>query len=211
MKPFGGRFGRRVLVIFAICLLAVARPGLAAAAGNSPQALVGKFHNLLLMVMRDAESLGYAGRYRKLVPGLTDNFHFPLMIQVATGSFWKKATTQQQDRLIEAFSKVSIGTYASRFSGYSGQSFVTLRQKPGPQKTILVLTKIVNPGNPDIALSYVTREIKGSWRIIDVLLDTGISELAVRRSEYRRILKNRGIDALIGVLEEKSISLRTAG
>ena len=59
-------------------------------------------------------------------------------------------------------------------------------------------------------LTYVTRLIKGTWRIIDVLLDTGISELAVRRSEYRRILKSKGIDGLISILDGKAAALRKA-
>ena len=104
-------------------------------------------------------------------------------------------------------SRLSISTYASQFDGYSGQSFETQGQKPGPQKTVLVKTRIIDPGSDPIDLTYVTREIKGRWRIIDVLLDTGISELAVRRSEYSRILKTRGVDGLIDALNSKATQL----
>jgi ABC-type transporter MlaC component len=38
-------------------------------------------------------------------------------------------------------------------------------------------------------------------------LGPGISELAVRRSEYRRILKNSGIDGLISILNSKSAAM----
>ena len=40
-----------------------------------------------------------------------------------------------------------------------------------------------------------------------MLLDTGISELAVRRSEYSRILRTGGIDALTRILDTKADQL----
>ena len=191
-------------VLGAACLALVLSTAPVRAADKSPEQLVGGFHAALLDTMREAKALGYKGRYRKLAPHIEENFHLPLMIQVAVGSFWKKASSGQQEKLIESFARLSISTYASRFNGYSGQSFRTLGHKPGPQETVLVRTKIVNPSDKDVELTYVTRFIRGEWRIIDVLLDTGISELAVRRSEYRRVLKTKGIDGLIATIDDKA-------
>ena len=56
-------------------------------------------------------------------------------------------------------------------------------------------------------LIYVTRLFKGQWRIIDVLVDSGISELAVRRSEYRKVLRTKGIDGLVNTLNAKADQL----
>jgi len=206
LKPTYRIITAALLLTAALVLPAPAAP----AAENSPEGLVNGFHRTMLATMRESKALGYQGRFGKLAPEIERSFHLPLMIQVATGSFWKKASEKQQDLLIGAFSRLSIGIYASRFTGYSGQKFVTVGQRPGPQKTVLVKTKIVNPAGKDADITYVTREIKGTWRIIDVLLDTGISELAVRRSEYRRILKSRGIDGLIVTLDDKAAKLEPA-
>ena len=51
------------------------------------------------------------------------------------------------------------------------------------------------------------KENKDRWRIVDILLDNDISELAVRRSEYRRVLKKEGVDALIATLNNKADGL----
>ena len=51
------------------------------------------------------------------------------------------------------------------------------------------------------------RPVKGRWRIVDVLLDGSISELAMRRSEYRRVLKKNGVDGLIQTLNSKAAQL----
>ncbi|NQU59754.1 MAG: ABC transporter substrate-binding protein [Rhodospirillales bacterium] len=165
------------------------------------------FHDSLLGVMKNAKALGVKGRFEKLGPSIKESFHLRLMVQVASSSYWKKATPAQIEKLVDAFTRLSVSTYASQFNGYSGQAFKTVGSKPGPQKTTLIKTQIIDPGNDPIDLTYVTRKIKGSWRIIDVLLDTGISELAVRRSEYRRILSSGGIDGLIGTLNAKADQL----
>ena len=173
----------------------------------SPSDIVTAFHQSLLGVMKEAKTLGVKGRFEKLASPLKQNFHFRLMTKVAAGSYWRKSGPAQIDRLVDAFTRLSISTYASRFDGYSGQSFETESEKPGPQKTILVKTRITDPGFDPVDLTYVTHKIKGEWRIIDVLLDANISELAVRRSEYRRVLKTGGVDGLIETLNRKADQL----
>ena len=188
-------------------LVAVTLMAPAVAAQDGPSHIVTAFHDTLLEVMKQAETLGTQGRYKKLAGRIEETFHLGLMARISSGSYWRKASAGEIEKLITAFSRLSISTYASQFDGWSGQSFETQGQKPGPQETILVKTRIIDPGSDPIDLTYVTREIKGQWRIIDVLLDTGISQLAVRRSEYSRILKTGGIDALTRILDAKADQL----
>ncbi len=202
MRQFRNLFSGLVLILGAL-----AYPPAAMAAETGPGQIATAFHEGLLTVMKDAKALGIKGRYEKLAPRIEQGFHLALMAQVSAGSHWRKATPEQEKKLVAAFSHLSISTYASQFDGYSGQSFVTRSEKPGPQNTVLVKTQILDPGSDPIDITYVTRKIKGQWRIIDVLLDNGSSELAVRRSEYRRILKTGGIDGLIGTLNAKADQL----
>lgn len=201
---------QRCFFTFGLVPLLTAMVVIAPSAGwaqSSPSDIVTAFHESLLGVMKEAKTLGVKGRFEKLASPLKQNFHFRLMTQVAAGSYWRKSGPAQIDRLVDAFARLSISTYASRFDGYSDQSFETEGEKPGPQKTILVKTRIIDPGSDPVNLTYVTRKIKGEWRIIDVLLDVGISELAVRRSEYRRVLKIGGIEGLIETLNRKADQL----
>ena len=201
---------QRCFFTFGLVPLLTAMVVIAPSAGwaqSSPSDIVTAFHESLLGVMKEAKTLGVKGRFEKLASPLKQNFHFRLMTQVAAGSYWRKSGPAQIDRLVDAFTRLSISTYASRFDGYSDQSFETEGEKPGPQKTILVKTRIIDPGSDPVDLTYVTRKIKGEWRIIDVLLDVGISELAVRRSEYRRVLKIGGIEGLIETLNRKADQL----
>ncbi len=173
----------------------------------SPEQLITRFHDVLLETMKDAQKLGVKGRYERLAPALTETFHMASMIQIASGSSWRKASDEQKENLIKAFSKLTIATYASQFDGFSGQNFEMSGTKPGPQNTILVETVLKDPSGSDVDLVYVVRQFEGKWHAIDVLLDTGISELARKRSEYRQTLKKGGVESLLQVLADKTRSL----
>tara|TARA_E500000331_G_scaffold331758_2_gene354352 strand:+ start:1648 stop:2268 length:621 start_codon:yes stop_codon:yes gene_type:complete len=180
---------------------------LTAEAKRSPRDLVDTLHNTLIVVMKNAQKLGFKGRYTKLAPILSETFDLSLMTRVSSGGYWHRASEKEKLALVDAFSKISISTYASRFTAFSGQKFKTIRVKDGPQATRLVETKLINPSGDNLELIYVVKRIDDKWRIIDVILDLGISELAVRRSEYRRILKSGGVRKLISMLNEKANQL----
>ena len=196
---------------FATTLLAVLLAATAVdpvwAEATTARQLVERFHGTLLNTMKNAVNLGVKGRYEKLAPEIEQTFHLKLMVRVSCGSYWKDADDGLRDQLAVAFSQYSISTYASQFDSYSGQKFLMIGEKRGPQNTTLVSTRITNPGGDDVDLTYVTRQFKKKWRIVDVLLDTGISQLAVRRSEYRRILRSGGINSLIEALNTKAREL----
>ncbi len=177
------------------------------AAAASASDVVSSFHESLLGAMKNAKSLGIKGRYDKLAAPIGRSFNLPLMIQVASTPQWSKATPEQIDKLVAAFTRLSVSTYASQFDGYSGESFETRGEKPGPQNTTLVSTRIVKSSGAPIDITYVTRQSKGEWRIVDVLVDNGISELARKRSEYRAILQAGGVDGLISALNVKAEQL----
>lgn len=175
-------------------------------AGNARQT-IEKFHAALLTVMKQASTNGTKARYQFLEPEIAKRFDLRLMIALATGKHWRSADEDARDRLAAAFHRFSTATYASRFSGYSGQSFKTLEVTNGPRKTELVKSEITRPNRSPVALTYVTRRVPAGWRIVDLLVDDGISELAVRRSEYRAILKSDGVNGLIRLLDQKTAVL----
>ena len=194
-------------VIVAKVLFVLVLASSADAGDGDAAAVVARFHDGLLSVMKEADALGVTGRYRRLAPEIERAFHLRLMARVTSGSFWKKADAARRDGFAAAFTRLSVATYASRFDGYSGQGFETTGDRPGPRATHLVDTRILSPGESPVPLTYVLKRLEGRWGIVDVLLETGISELAVRRSEYRSVLKKDGVDGLIAVLDAKADEL----
>ena len=191
-----------------LAIILVVRAGFAQ--DMSPERTITEFHNSLINILRESQALGYQGRFNRLKPRIIESFHLPVMLRISLGRFWQKASKSQRERLMSVFVDVSVGTYATRLSDYSGQTFITKGSREGPQNTILVDTTLQSPTSLDIPITYVTSKFEGKWRVIDILLSTGISELALRRSEYRRNLKSGGIEGLIATLTAKVNELSLA-
>lgn len=173
----------------------------------SPNSVVAEFQNQLIEVMKVAEITSARDRYKLLTPAVDAAFHLPIMVQISVGTHWKGTTTSEREDVLGAFRRMSIATLATLFSGYSGEQFEHQKNNPGPSKTILVMTELVKTDNSRVKIAYVTREFKDGWKIIDVVVDSGISELKVRRSEYRQTLRNDGISGLTKLLNEKADQL----
>ncbi len=196
-------FVPKVLAVLFVLVAAIP----AGAAEVEPRVLVERFQGNLLAVMKEAETLGVKGRYDRLVSSIEETFYLPLMIRIASGPYWKGANQTQRSRLISAFRRMSVSRVATLFDGYAGETFEAIGEKPGPQNTLLVKTRIVIPDKSSVNLTYVAKTIKERWRLIDVIVDDGISELSVRRSEYRRVLQKEGVDGLIATLNKKADEL----
>lgn len=192
--------------ISALVVIIVIFSGLTAQAAE-PKYVVENFHAALLKVMKSAKKTPVKARYLQLEPIISKAFNLNFMIRVAVGSRWKKASDTEKSSLDAAFKRMSVSTYAFRFSGYSGQSFKTIGILDGPRKTKLVKTHLVRPGDTPVKLTYVMRQFAQDWKIVDVLLDGSISELAVRVSEYRNILRKKGVSALANALNVKANQL----
>jgi len=193
----------RIVIIIFFGLLVYPTGALSA----EPSEVVDRFHGVLLSVMKTAGSTSVIARYKELKPEIEKAFNLPFMIRITVGSRWNAASEQQKRELIEAFKSMSVGTYAYRFNGYSGQIFKTLKVRTGPKGTRLVDTRIESPNDESVRITYVMGQFGDKWKIIDILLDRGISEMAVRVSEYRSTLRSRGVKGLARALSKKAANL----
>ena len=196
------RFARVCLLVSGLWL---ATP---AAAQDDPTAVVHRLNNTLLEVMREAEALGFTGRYQRLEPVLGEIFAFPTMARIAAGGHWRGLSTEQRERLADAFARFSIATYANRFDGFSGERFEVGSEQDSVRGSTLVDSRIITGDGERVELNYLLRQNDGHWRIFDIYLNGSISELATRRSEYTSILDNRGFDSLISQLEARIADLQ---
>jgi len=198
---------RIVSIIFAVLVLIPASSSRIDAAENSPSEVVSKFQALLVDTMKVAQSTSVRERYGLLRPGVEKSFHLPLMTQIATGRYWKSATKNERANVARAFLRMSVSTLATLFDGYDGESFEPRAVKDGPSKTKLVITDLIKSDKSKINITYVTRKFRDGWRIVDVVVDSGISELKVRQSEYNLVLKQHGIPGLVDLLNGKAEEL----
>lgn len=195
------------LLIFIVVFSAWAAP---ASWAQSPEAVVSNFQQQLLATMKVAKGLSVKERYQRLEPSVVKAFHLPLMTRIATGGYWKSATQDQKKSLISGFRKMSVSTLATLFKNYKGESFKNYGAKPGPRNLQVVRTEMQRPNKKPVQIIYISKNFRDRWYLIDVIVDDGISELKVRRSEYNGILKQKGITGLIEALNKKADELINA-
>ena len=202
----------RIAALFALLVLALpARaPAESAPAPDATEAarVVEKLHDALLGVMKEATTLGYEGRYERLSPVIRELFDLPFMAEKSVGRHWKSAGTENQQALVATFSRFTVANFAGRFDGFSGQSFRTLGVEPATYGTVLVRTRLDEPGDEGVALDYRLRSVDGHWRIVDIYLNGTVSELALRRSEYSALIQREGFKALLAKLDERINDLK---
>jgi len=186
-------------------------PGVLADQGAPPATTTGAatkvvdtLHENLISVMKNAEELGYGGRFEQLEPVVRKLFDIPFMAEKSIGRYWKTVDEENRSRLVATFGRFTVANYAGRFTDYSDQSFETFKEEASKHGTVMVYSHLDTGKGEIVQLNYRLRPDKdGGWRIIDVLLNGTISELALRRSEYSSLIQREGFAALMAALNER--------
>lgn len=187
--------------------LALLVAGLAPARAAGETEVIQRLDDTLLDVMQNADSLGFSGRYERLEPVLNELFDFPAMAQLGLARYWADLVPEDRGRVVEAFARMSIATFAARFDGFNGQSFEIVGTSPGPRSLVLVKTMLHRPADEAVELTYVMRDTPTGPRVIDVLSAGKFSELARQRAEMSAVYGREGLEGLIASLQAKAREL----
>ena len=179
-----------------------------AAEPTAPVRVVETMHAGMVDVMRTAATTTFEERAARLEPVIDTAYDLEFMGRKSLGKSFDTLSPEDQTRWLEAFHRFMIANYAGRFTSYSGQNFETLGEDPAAQDTVLVRTRLVDPGKENVDLSYRLRQQDGTWEIIDVYMKGTVSELALRRSDFTAILDREGFPALLANLDAKIADLR---
>jgi phospholipid transport system substrate-binding protein len=169
---------------------------------QGPAAVVKTFQDELISVMKAADRLDYEGRYERLAPAVRASHDLAAIAQIALGQYWDDLSEAQREQLVETFGRLSIATYAHRFDGYSGETFEIQSDEKLSPHVAAVHSVLTQSDGEEIRFDYVLRRDQGAFRIVNIVVD-GVSDLALKRSEYGEILGDDGFDALIKQLEAK--------
>jgi len=185
-------------------------PSYAAAQGTGdPKAIVQSFYDTLEDTMKQGDDLGFEGRYKKLEPVIHQTFDVPVMAKIAVGAEWTNFTTDEKAKMLDAFDRYLVTTYAARFKSYKGQKFEVGEVKTPAENRSLVETKLYKSNGEPVALNYLFRPgTDGSWKIIDIYLSGAISEMARMRSDFSATVTGGGARALVAALEQKITNIK---
>lgn len=190
----------RIPSLFVLLLVVLTGP-VSLAEETPAAAVVERLHAALLDAMQRADTLGYRGRAELLAPVVASSFDFPTIARIVTGRAWRDLDEARQREFIDVFRALSVATYATNFSGYDGERFVTGDSEPA-RGAMIVRTELVKADGEAIPLHYMLRKGDGGWRIVNVVAK-GVSDLSLKRAEYAAVIEAEGFDSLVKRLREK--------
>ncbi|MBK6807127.1 MAG: ABC transporter substrate-binding protein [Betaproteobacteria bacterium] len=190
----------RRAVLLAVLALAASGPALAQ---EGPDALVKRVSEEVMQVIKSDPRVqaGDTARIREVVETkLLPNFDFSRMTALAMGRNWRKATPEQQKRLVEEFRSLLVRTYSGSLSQYRNQ---TIEYKPlradAAATDVTVRTEVVRPGQAPVQIDYSMAKGADGWKAYDVIVG-GVSLVTNYRDEFNEQIRQGGIDQLIASL-----------
>jgi phospholipid transport system substrate-binding protein len=146
-------------------------------------------------------------RYAQLLPVVRDTHDLPFIAQLTIRRQWRDLDETARQRFVAAFERLSVMTYATRFSGVTADTFRIVDAESLEGGRVGVDAEIRRAEAPSIPLEYILQHSGSEWRIVNILAD-GVSDLALKRAQYQRVLRDGGtVDDVIALIESETAAL----
>ncbi|MAI79423.1 MAG: hypothetical protein CL917_10815 [Deltaproteobacteria bacterium] len=166
--------------------------------------VVDRLHVAMAEIMKSGPELGYEGREALLMQVSLEVYDFPAMASLSYGPTWSDLTVEQQAMWIEIYTQFHVSSEAEVRNVYRGQTYRMLGYREVPDGHVLIETQLDYPGRSvDFFTNYLLRLSDGQWRIIDIFSPPSVSEVAMRRAEYRTVLEKSGYSGLVDDMEKR--------
>ncbi len=126
------------------------------------------------------------------------------------GTNLKQTTEQQREEFTKAFSQYIVATYADALGSYKNQELVPPQYKKVADNESLISVKFLirEANKPDLELVFKLRKNTktNEWKAFDMIAEN-ISMLDAKTSELSPLIKSKGIDSVIALLQEHNKKL----
>jgi len=173
----------------------------------TPTEIVTALHEAIVAQAAGSSEQSLEQRYEALRPIVERTHDLPYIAELSIRRYWGDLDTEQQERFVAAFERLSVMTYVTRFADVTPETFAVQSGEDEDKGRVQVHAAITRADQDDISLDYLLQERDGMWRIINILADQ-VSDLALKRAEYHRVLSNGTIDDLITELETQTSRLQ---
>lgn len=181
-----------------------------------PESVVKRFEAGLIELMKARAGLDFDGRYAQLAPLVSETFDIPYMGRLVLSRHWSSLPAADRVRFTAAFEKLVISAFASEVGEFDGEVFKFDQVKPLKRGRMLVRSRLIEPDGDVDRFDYVVRmRADGTnssgedWVIVNLVVG-GVSDLALKRSEYGGVMSSGGLDALLQRIEAQIAVYRRA-
>ena len=109
--------------------------------------------------------------------------------QFVLGTAWKKASEEERDDFLKAFTDLTIKTWSGRFESYSGQQII-FQGSRNAERGQLYVDSVIQDKQP-IEVIWRLRPSKDSYKIVDIIVED-VSMASTYRNDYRSFLQQNG-------------------
>jgi len=160
--------------------------------------------NDLQKVLKEISQKNNSIFFQKTLKAVRSFYDAEKMIQMIIGDHWNNISEEKKKELTEVFQTYIASNYLRMFEKISNPSFEQSAEKKIGKNYRLIKTFLILNKDERVEINYLLLKKNEEWKIFDVLLAGSVSEIATKKSEFRKYLKNGNIEELINALKKVS-------
>jgi len=194
-----------VALALAFAIITFVSQPLTAASSHAPLGLVRRLVAQVLTIVKDNQT-AQADKERKLRDLGAANFDFNEMSRLAMGKSWRSLSADQRQRFVPVFTSFLEDAYLNKIQNYSNQDIQITQARVTDNDYAQVNGRVAQQGAEPIGLSFSLRRKGGAWKIDDVAVDN-VSTLDNYRTQFQRIMREKGFDELMTQIQQRDREL----
>ena len=194
---------RRLLIAAGLVLFGwTAAPAVQASA--DPTAFIQEVSSQAITQMEPAATETDQQRAAKLKPLLEKYFDMPSIAKYMLGSYWRKATPEEQADFTSVLTDFLALAYGKRFANYTGHEMAIGRVRDEGDGRSVVFSTVKLPSGDPARVDWTVEQAGDGYKIADVKVE-GLSLADTHRQEFASVINNNGgsVSKLIEILKKK--------
>ena len=177
--------------------------------GNDPNQVIHFVSsNTFARINAEKDKLEAQPNYIKIIieEELIPYFDYKYAAYKVMGTHLKKTTKKQRNDFVVAFRSYLVNAYGHILYEYDQQELEILDNHHFKDKRIISIPVRIRDKNGQITkIAFKLRKNKktGEWKVFDVIAE-GISMLNTKQSEFGALIRKKGIEHVIALLEKKN-------
>ena len=195
---------RRLLIAAGLTLFGWSLGPVAEAAAADPTAFIQEVSSKAITEMAPASQETDKQRAAKLKPLLEQYFDMPTIARYMLGSYWRKATPEEQSEFTSVLTDFLALAYGKRFATYTGHQMEIGRVRDEGDGRSVVFSTVKLPNGEPARVDWTVAQAGDSFKISDVKVE-GLSLADTHRQEFASVINNNGgsVGKLIEILKKK--------
>ena len=157
---------------------------------------------LALLGANDPDDAAFQEQFRTFIMKV---FDMAFVGRVAMGTYWRRATPQQQTEYQILFSDYIVETYAERFRMFSGETLAITGVIEVDDDETIITSEIVRPDDPNISVDWHVQTGPESTLILDIIIE-GLRLTRTLNEEFLNVIRVGGgdVEVLLQILRDRA-------